>query len=69
VTDAEGGLVGINTKGDLLRRAEIGTDRRRSRWLQLFLGAEIAAQDFVKSHALRVSDVMTLKPVSARSRR
>lgn len=29
VVDADGGLIGIVSEGDLLRRAEIGTQRRR----------------------------------------
>jgi len=31
-------LVGIVTEGDLLRRAETGTERRRPRWLELLVG-------------------------------
>ena len=33
VIDQEGGLVGIVTEGDFLRRTETGTQRRRPRWL------------------------------------
>jgi CBS domain-containing protein len=33
VVDAEGQLVGMVTEGDFLRRSEIGTERRRPRWL------------------------------------
>ena len=32
VVDREGRLVGIITEGDLLRRAETGTERHRSAW-------------------------------------
>jgi CBS domain-containing protein len=57
---ADGGdLVGIVSEGDLIRRTEIDTERRRSRWLALLLGTQPLAADFVKSHARRVADVMT----------
>ena len=34
VVDAAGTLAGIVTEGDLLRRDELGTERRRSWWLR-----------------------------------
>ena len=34
VVDAKGDLVGIVTEGDFLRRGELGTQRRRPRWLR-----------------------------------
>src|SRR6516225_1068023 len=59
-----GKLVGIVTESDFLHRPEIGTERKRSRWLDaLFCPAE-AAQDFVHSHGLRVRDVMTRNAVT-----
>ncbi len=33
VVDAGGRLVGVITEGDLLARAELGTEKKRSRWL------------------------------------
>ena len=36
VLDKNGQLVGIVTEGDMLRRAETGTERRRSRWSEWF---------------------------------
>ena len=38
VIDQKGGLVGIVTEGDFLRRAETGTQRRRPRWLEYLIG-------------------------------
>ena len=35
VVDDEGGLVGIISEADLLRREEIGTERHRPWWLDL----------------------------------
>ena len=34
VTDAAGKLVGIVSEGDFIRRSEIGTQRKRGRWLK-----------------------------------
>jgi CBS domain-containing protein len=53
-----GNLVGIVSEGDLIRRTEMDTERRRSRWLTLLIAQPLAAE-FVKSHACRVADVMT----------
>jgi CBS-domain-containing membrane protein len=36
VLDTSGRLVGVVTEGDLLRRAETATERRRSSWLESF---------------------------------
>lgn len=59
VLDEDGRLLGIISEGDLLRRVEIGTaEERRTRWLD-FLTARADADAYVKSHALRVEDVMT----------
>jgi CBS domain-containing protein len=54
VIDQKGGLSGIVTEGDFLRRAETGTERRRPRWLEFLLGPGITASDYVQSHARRV---------------
>ena len=37
VVDAAGKLVGIVSEGDFIRRSEIGTQRKRSRWLRFLL--------------------------------
>jgi CBS domain-containing protein len=62
---SDGRLVGIVSEGDLMRRAEIGTQRRRSWWLALLSGPEVRAQDFVRAHAQKVADVMTRDVVTA----
>jgi CBS domain-containing protein len=59
VVDGEGHLVGMVSEGDLLHRRETATERRRSWWLLLFGGNDILAQDYVKSHGQKASDVMT----------
>jgi signal-transduction protein with cAMP-binding, CBS, and nucleotidyltransferase domain len=64
VLDRDGQLAGIVTEGDLLRRAETETERRRSRWSQWFSGNPRLAAEYIKSHARRVEDVMTREVVS-----
>ncbi len=59
VIDANGHIVGIVTEGDFLRRAETGTERRRSRWLEFLLGPGRLANEYVHSHARKVEEVMT----------
>ena len=64
VLDGAGALVGIISEGDLLRRVEAGTERRRPRWLELLTRSDTIAAEYVKSHGRKVSDVMTTWPVS-----
>jgi CBS domain-containing protein len=64
VVDATGKLVGIVSEGDFIRRSEIGTHRRRSRFLKLILGPGQAATDFVHEHGCKISEVMTTEPVT-----
>ena len=65
VVDSAGALVGIVSEGDLLHRSEAGTERRHSRWLALFGSREALAQEFVRSHARKVADVMTRRVITA----
>ena len=59
-------LVGIVSEGDLIRRVEIGTERRRSRGAdETLMSSDSLAKEFVKSHAKRVSDVMTREVITA----
>ena len=64
VLDRNGQLVGIVTEGDLLRRVETGTERQRSRWSELFSANSRLAEEYIKSHARRVEDIMTWEVVS-----
>lgn len=65
VIGEKGELLGIVSEGDLLRRAEVGTEKRRSWWLQAFKSREDLAGEFVKSHAHKVTDVMTRHVITA----
>jgi CBS domain-containing protein len=65
VVDAKGRIVGIVSEGDLLRRAEIGSQRKRSWWLELVAGTEQLASEYIRSHAVRVTDIMARDVVTA----
>jgi CBS domain-containing protein len=60
VVDDKGALIGIVTEGDLLRRAELGTQRRRPRWLEFLIGPGLA-NEYVHACGRKVSEVMTTK--------
>jgi CBS domain-containing protein len=62
VLDSAGKLVGIVSEGDFIRRSEIGTQRKRGRWLRFLLGPGQTATDFVHEHGRKVSEVMTPEP-------
>ena len=64
VFDDEHTLVGIISEGDLLRRAELGTERRRPRWLELLLGPGRFATDYVHAHGRKVDELMTYEVVT-----
>ena len=64
VVEAAGKLVGVVSEGDFIRRSEIGTQRKRGRWLQFLFGAGEAATDYVQGYGRKVSDVMTRDPLT-----
>jgi CBS-domain-containing membrane protein len=64
VTDAAGKLVGIVSEGDFIRRSEIGTQRKRGRFLRFILGPGQAATDFVQEHGRKVAEIMTTTPLT-----
>ncbi len=59
VVDASGQLVGIVSEGDLLHRAETGTERRterrRARWFDGMVADQELARNYVKAHGRTVS--------------
>jgi CBS domain-containing protein len=62
VVDQAGKLVGIVSQGDFIRRAEIGTQRKRGRWLKFLVGPGRAASDFVRERGRKVGEIMTPDP-------
>ena len=65
VVDERHRLVGILSEGDLLRRAELGTERRRPRWIEAFLMPGHSASDYVRTHGRVIEEVMTREPITA----
>jgi CBS domain-containing protein len=65
VVGRNGELLGIVSEGDLMRRVEAGTGRRRPWWLAIFTGKEALAAEFIKEHSRKVTDVMTRDVVTA----
>jgi CBS domain-containing protein len=65
VVDAAGKMIGIVSEADLVRRAELGTEQRRSWLLRLLRDDAAVAADYIKSHARRVTDIMTTNVVTA----
>ena len=64
VVGPKGELVGMVTEGDFLRRGEIGTQRRRSRWLEFLIGPGRLAEEYVQARGRKVEDVMSRNPVT-----
>lgn len=64
VLDDAGELVGIVSEGDFLRRFEIGTQRRRPKWLEFLVGPGKQAADFVHERGRKIGEVMTRDPVT-----
>ena len=64
VIDAAGKLVGIISEGDLIRRPEIGTLKKRGRWLGVLTGPGKLATDFVHEQGRKVGEVMTTSPLT-----
>src|SRR5271169_1552845 len=62
VVDKEGELIGIVTEGDFLRRGELGTQRRRPKWLEFIVGPGRLAEEYVHSSGRKVDEIMTTDP-------
>ncbi len=64
VVDAAGKLIGIVSESDFIRRAEIGTQRERGRWLRFLVGPGRIASDFVHERGRKLRQIMTPDPVA-----
>jgi CBS domain-containing protein len=64
VVDSANRVIGIVSEGDLLHRAEVGTERRRSWWLEMIASTDELADEYVKAHGRTVKDVMTRVVIS-----
>jgi CBS domain-containing protein len=61
VVDKNNHVIG---EGDLLHRAETGTERRRAWWLDMMASTNKLAGDYIKSHSGKVKDIMTRNVLS-----
>ena len=66
VVSDDGTIVGMVSEGDLLHRAEVGTERKHKWWFRLFADSETAALEYVKAHGLSAADVMSRYVISVR---
>jgi CBS domain-containing protein len=64
VVDRRRLVIGIISEGDLLRRAEAGTQRRRSWWTDLLGDPSQRAREYVKARGARARDVMSYPVIS-----
>lgn len=64
VVDDGGRPVGMLSEGDLLRRSELGTERKRPRWLAFLASPGRLAEEYTHTHGRLVADVMTDKVYS-----
>lgn len=64
VVNESGQLVGIVSEGDLLRRVETGTEKRRPRWLEFLSSPGRLATEYVHTHGRLVDEIMTRDVVS-----
>jgi CBS domain-containing protein len=64
VVDRAGKLTGMLSEGDFIRRVELGTDKRRRRWLSALAGADQTALDFARQHGRKVNQIMSPKPIT-----
>lgn len=64
VVNEAGGVIGIVSEGDLMRRPESGTERHPSWWLTFLADTQERAQEFVKSHGQYAKDVMSPKVIT-----
>ena len=64
VVDDASNLLGIISEADLIHRAEVGTERPYSWWVEFLTSREALAQDYIKAHARLAADIMTRKVVA-----
>ncbi|KAA0074151.1 CBS domain-containing protein [Tardiphaga sp. P9-11] len=65
VVDGSGKPAGIVTEGDLLRRVEAGTENHYSWWVHMLAGNHTVAGDYVKSHSVKIQDIMSRDVITA----
>lgn len=64
VVDPAGFLVGIVTEGDLMRRTEVGAQRRRPGWLEFLIDPGCPRGEYNPMRDRKVAEVMTRKMIT-----
>jgi len=64
VVDSDDKLIAILSEGDFVRREEIGTEKRRGRWLALLTGTDRTRSTFARQHGRKVCEIMTSNPTT-----
>ncbi len=64
VVDKRRRVIGVVSEADLMRRAESGTVRRRSWWLDLLVDPRSRAREYAKTRGLYARDVMARTVIS-----
>jgi CBS domain-containing protein len=59
VFNADHAVIGVLSEGDLLRRSELGSERKRPHWVELLLGSGRLAEAYAHEHGRKVGEVMT----------
>lgn len=65
VIRSDGALVGIISEGDFLRRGELGTQRKRPRWLEFLVSPGRVAEEYVHANGQRIEEVMSQDVITA----
>jgi CBS domain-containing protein len=65
VVDSAGQILGILSEADLMRREELGTEKRRPGWLEAMTPSSQLAADYSKSHGRKVRELMSESVVTA----
>ena len=59
VVDDEQKVIGLVSEGDLMRRCETGTERKRSKWREIIAENDALAREYRLSHALKAHSIMS----------
>jgi CBS domain-containing protein len=64
VVNTAGKLTGIISEGNFIRRAEIGTQHKRGRWLRLLVAKGQRASEYMHEQGRKVNEVMAPNPAT-----
>ena len=59
VVDDDRQVMGLVSEGDLMRRCETGTERKRSKWREIIAESDALAREYRLSHALKAHSIMS----------